>query len=121
MNRLFRGKRKDNGEWVEGYLFDDGLIDSNRMFIGSLIIEDYKGLSDDEWDITGTCFYEVIPETVGQFVGLSDKNAQKIFEGDIVNCCRGVGIDTGRVIYDERIASYSIRVKTSYNSRCYKK
>jgi hypothetical protein len=83
-NYLFRGIRVDNGEWVEGYLFDDGLIDSNRMFIGSLIIEDYKGLSDDAWDITGTCFYEVIPETVGQYTTQDDINGKKIFDGDIV-------------------------------------
>lgn len=81
---LFRGKRKDNGEWVEGYLFDDGLIDSNRIFIGSLIIEDYKGLSDDVWDITGICFYEVIPKTVGQYTTQDDINGKRIFDGDIV-------------------------------------
>lgn len=41
---LFKGKRIDNGEWVEGYLFGDGIIGSNRMFIGELTIEDYKGM-----------------------------------------------------------------------------
>ena len=66
MERFFRAKTL-NGEWVDGYLFDDGLMDSDRMFIGSIIIEDYKGISDDEWDITGTCFYEVIPETIGRY------------------------------------------------------
>ena len=81
---LYRGERKDNGEWVEGFLFDDGLMDSDRIFIGSLIIEDYKGLSDDKWDIIGTCFYEVIPETVGQCTGLEIKGV-KVFDGDIIN------------------------------------
>lgn len=81
---LYRGVRVDNGEWVEGWLFDDGLVDSKRMFVGSLIIEDYKGQSDDVWDIVGIDFYEVIPESVGQYTGQDDINGKKIFDGDIV-------------------------------------
>ena len=63
---LFRGKRIDNGEWVEGnYIFED--FDRVGIHqIGTII----------------QCF--VIPKTVGQFTGLLDKKGKKIFEGDIV-------------------------------------
>ncbi len=80
---LFKAKRIDNGEWVEGYVFDDGIIDSPRMFVGGLVITDYKGKTNDRWNI-GTNFYEVIPETVSQYTGLTDKNGVKIWENDIV-------------------------------------
>ena len=81
---LFKAKRIDTGEWVEGYIFDDGNVNPEHYFVGTLCISRYKGTADDKWDIDGECIYEVHPDTICQFTGRVDKNGQKIWENDIL-------------------------------------
>lgn len=107
---LFRGKCIENGEWEYGYVFDDGIIDSKRMFIGSIVITDYKGTADDKYNIDGIGFCEVIPDTICQYTGVTDKNGDKIFEGDIVKAPFLCGVTkrniTGIVEYKKGIFNF---------------
>lgn len=72
------------GQWVEGYYVNDL---ARKEYIIMAIYDAYfdaKSYKDIEP-------YKVIPETVSQFTGLTDKNGVKIFENDVVSCEDGDG------------------------------
>ena len=72
---LFRGKRKDNGEWVKGDLRQDK--DLGKSYIsGWNYYTDCAGAEREPFE------HEVIPETVGQYTGVTDIFGDKGFEGD---------------------------------------
>lgn len=91
-NVKYRGKRKKDGEWVTGR----GIIIDNATPGDPVSV-----YSDRRFK-----FYEVIPETVGVYIGIKDKNGADIFVDDIIRDRYG---EIGVVIFSDNFSGYRIR------------
>ena len=88
---IFRGKDKFDGEWYVGSLSHDTKY--GNCFIEVSV---HQGIAK-----------EVIPETVGQYTGLTDKNGVKVFEGDIVRIFDGEYF-SGVIKYSNEQGSFTV-------------
>ena len=101
---LFRAKRTDNGEWVEGY---HAVVDNNAIIIRPS--ENYFTESLEKRN--GSEIIKVDPSTVCQCTGLKDKNGKLIWENDIVDgrIRRGVAFYRCIVLWNECKARFDVR------------
>lgn len=100
---LFRGKRTDNGEWVEGNYLHDPDLEAYQI-LGFRYYSSAEGLQREEF-----CS-NVVPKTVGQCVGVEDENGEQIYEGDIVWYANDE--EYGKVEWDKDTASYVVQFST---------
>lgn len=113
---LFRGKLEYNGKWIYGDLlqYENGDVAIFGEKLSSFGCECTEMLKRDR----------VIPDTIGQYTGLKDKNGKKIFEGDIISYytkeiyCINPGCDLAVQGYGSKLIKKECEVKYIDGSFC---